>query len=164
MRHRNIKNKKKTLFIGHSEVANLFLVENFEEYSSNISIQHLNPAISAYPFLDGSKVKTWFELIYRRTDFIEVSGTIHLLKFLIENNLRQVFSDTFFNHVHNKCLRSTMSQDRLTALAIFWKTKDSGYSKLDQEDVMSGWTRKIFQTMPSSALPLYVQIVHIFKP
>ncbi|KAK9694500.1 hypothetical protein QE152_g33512 [Popillia japonica] len=58
--------KRRFSFTGHLEVANLFSVENFEVYSSSFPIQHLDSAISAFPFLDRNKFKTELEVIYRR--------------------------------------------------------------------------------------------------
>ena len=92
-----------------------------------------------FPFLDKNKLKTELEIIYRRTDFTEASGAVHLLKFLIENNLLADFSETcsllyaiitipMTTAEAERCfstlkliktfLRSTMGQDILTAFAM----------------------------------------------
>ncbi|KAK9736669.1 hypothetical protein QE152_g11394 [Popillia japonica] len=72
------KIKRRFSFTGHLEVANLFSVENFEVYSSNFPIQHLDSAISTFPFLDRKKFKTELEVIYRRTDFRDVFGAVYV--------------------------------------------------------------------------------------
>ncbi|KAK4882221.1 hypothetical protein RN001_005540 [Aquatica leii] len=108
-------------------------------YSLNFPNEYLNSAIRAFPFLDKNKLKTELEIIYRRPDFRGVSGAVYLLKFLIENNLHLDFSETcLVLHIivtmpmttaeAERCfstlqriktfLRSTMSQDRLAALAM----------------------------------------------
>jgi hypothetical protein len=35
------------------------------------------------------------KLIYRRTDFRSVIGAVNLLQFIIDNNLEEIFSETF---------------------------------------------------------------------
>lgn len=161
--------KRRFSFTGHLEVANLFSVENFEVYSSNFPIQHLDSAISAFPFLDRNKFKTELEVIYRRTDFREVSGAVHLLKFLIDNNLQEDFSETFLvllaivtmpmtTAEAERCfstlkriktfLRSTIGQDRLTALAMLSIEKQmiqdlSNFNELVIEEFTSRKNRRL---------------------
>ncbi|XP_072380630.1 zinc finger MYM-type protein 1-like [Diabrotica undecimpunctata] len=85
--------KRRFLFTGHLEIAKLFSVDNFEIYSSNFPTLTLESAINNYPFLNKNKLRTELEIVYRRSDFKELSGAVHLLKFLIENNLQEDFSE-----------------------------------------------------------------------
>ncbi|XP_057658705.1 zinc finger MYM-type protein 1-like [Diorhabda carinulata] len=131
--------KQRFSFTGHLEIAHLFSVENFNTFSKNFPVIHLNSAIMNFPFLNKDKLKTELEIIYRTSDFREVSGAVHLLKFLIENNLQGDFSETFSvlqaivtmpmtTAEAERCfstlkriktfLRSTMGENRLTALAM----------------------------------------------
>lgn len=131
--------KRRFSFTGHLEIAHLFSVDNFDTFSTNFPILNLNSAIMNFPFLNKHKLKTELEIIYRRSDFREVSGAVHLLKFLIENNLQVDFSETFLvlqaivtmpmtTAEAERCfstlkriktfLRSTMGENRLTALAM----------------------------------------------
>ncbi|XP_072400557.1 zinc finger MYM-type protein 1-like [Diabrotica undecimpunctata] len=131
--------KRRFLFTGHLEIAKLFSVDNFEIYSSNFPTLPLESAINNYPFLNKNKLRTELEIVYRRSDFKELSGAVHLLKFLIENNVQEDFSEInlilqvlvtmpMTTAEAERCfstlkriktfLRSTMGQDRLTALAM----------------------------------------------
>ncbi|XP_072377882.1 zinc finger MYM-type protein 1-like [Diabrotica undecimpunctata] len=83
--------KRRFLFTGHLEIAKLFSVDNFEIYSSNFPTLTLESAINNYPFLNKNKLRAELEIVYRRSDFKELSGAVHLLKFLIENNLQEDF-------------------------------------------------------------------------
>ncbi|CAG9832487.1 unnamed protein product [Diabrotica balteata] len=144
--------KRRFLFTGHLEITKLFSVDNFEIYSSNFPTLTLESAINNYPFLNKNKLRTELEIVYRRSDFKELSGAVHLLKFLIENNLQEDFSEIYLilqvlvtmpmtTAEAERCfstlkriktfLRSTMGQDRLTALAMLSieKKNDSRNSK-----------------------------------
>lgn len=131
--------KRRFSFTGYLEIAHLFSVENFETFSSNFPTLHLDSAVRNFPFLNKYKLKTELEIIYRRSDFREVSGAVHFLKFLIENNLQTDFSETFLvlqaivtmpitTAEAERCfstlkrvktfLRSTMGENRLAALAM----------------------------------------------
>lgn len=156
-------------FTDHLEIANLFSVEKFETFSSNFPNQHLETAIRTFKFLDKNKLKTELEIIYRRTDFREVSGAVHLLQFLIENNLLADFSETCLvlhaivtmpmtTAEAERCfstlkriktfLRSTMSQNRLTALAMLSIEKEmiqdiENFNQLVIEEFISKKDRRL---------------------
>ncbi|CAG9826021.1 unnamed protein product [Diabrotica balteata] len=99
----------------------------------------MESAINNYPVLNKYKLRTELEIVYRRSDFKELSGAVHLLKFFIENNLQEDFSEInlilqvlvtmpmttaeaercFSTLKRIKTLvRSTMGKHRLTALAM----------------------------------------------
>ncbi|KAL4153543.1 hypothetical protein QTP88_001376 [Uroleucon formosanum] len=92
-----------------------------------------------YPFLDVTKLKTELQLFYKRTDFRDINSSVHLLKFIIENNLTLIFSESYkllkiistipmttaeversFSSLKRikTFLRNSMTEDRLTALAM----------------------------------------------
>lgn len=124
---------------GHLIAANLFLLDNFENYEKNFPQLYLESTVEAYPFIDKLKLKTELQVIYKRNDFKNISTAVHLLKFIIENQLLDTFSETskllkivitipmtsaeaersFSTLKRIKTfLRSTMSEDRLSALSM----------------------------------------------
>lgn len=114
----------------------LFLFINFSTYESNY---HFNKTVEAYPFLDVTKLKTELQLFYKRTDFRDMSSSVHLLKFIIENNLTLIFFESYkllkiistipmitaeaersFSTLKRvqTFLRNSMTEDPITALAM----------------------------------------------
>ncbi|VVC40496.1 Ribonuclease H-like domain,HAT, C-terminal dimerisation domain [Cinara cedri] len=108
-------------------------------YENNFPNDHFSKTVEAYPFLDVIKLKTELQLFYKRTDFRDMNSSVHLLKFIIENNLTLVFSESYkllkiistvpmttaeaeksFSTVKRikTFLRNSMTEDRLTALAM----------------------------------------------
>lgn len=79
---------------GHLIAANLFLINNFEKYEKNFPLLYLEQTVEAYPFLDKYKLKTELQVIYKRNDFKNMSTAVNLLKFIIENQLLDTFSET----------------------------------------------------------------------
>ncbi|GBM59387.1 hypothetical protein AVEN_17419-1 [Araneus ventricosus] len=90
--------------------------------------------------LQKDRLKTELGVIYRRSHFRNMTGAISLLQFIIENNLQTTFSEAYkllliivtipmTTAEAERCfstlkrvktfLRSTMSEDRLSALAMF---------------------------------------------
>ncbi|KAL4088759.1 hypothetical protein QTP88_023843 [Uroleucon formosanum] len=124
---------------GHLIAANLFLLNNFENYEKNFPQLYLEQTVEAYPFIDKLELKSELQVIYKRNDFKKISTAVHLLKFIIENQLLDTFSETskllkivitipmtsaeaersFSTLKRIKTfLRSTMSEDRLSALSM----------------------------------------------
>ncbi|GBM99597.1 hypothetical protein AVEN_99695-1 [Araneus ventricosus] len=89
--------------------------------------------------LQKDRLKTELGVIYRRSDFRNMTGAISLLQFIIENNLQTTFSETYkllliivtipmtadegescFSTLKRvkTFLTRTMSEDRITALAM----------------------------------------------
>jgi hypothetical protein len=108
-------------------------------YENNFPSDHFNKTIEAYPFLDVTKLKTELQLFYKRTDFRDINSLVYLLKFIIENNLTLIFSESykllkiistipmttaeaersFSTLIRIKTfLRNSLTEDRLTALAM----------------------------------------------
>nr|CAH7751063.1 unnamed protein product [Callosobruchus chinensis] len=131
--------KERFSFTKHLNASILFAADRFPEMEKTFPLKHLEDTVDAYPFLDKVRLQTELELIYRRPDFRNISGAIHLLKFITDNNLQDVFSATFallqiivtipmttaeaersFSTLKRikTFLRSSMNQERLTALAM----------------------------------------------
>nr|CAH7765391.1 unnamed protein product [Callosobruchus chinensis] len=126
--------------VKHLNASIPFAADRFLEMEKTFeTLKHLEDTVDAYPFLDKVRLQTELELIYRRPDFRNISGAIHLLKFITDNNLQDVFSATFallqiivtipmttagaersFSTLKRikTFLRSSMNQERLTALAM----------------------------------------------
>lgn len=134
-----IQMKDRFSFSSHLSGSLLFLPDKFSEYELNFPTIHLNEMVRAYPFLDKTRLQTELEIIYKRPDFRKLSGAVHCLKFIIENNLQTVFSATFcllqlivtipmttaeaernFSTLKRikTFLRSTMNEERLSALGM----------------------------------------------
>jgi hypothetical protein len=64
-------------------------------YENNFPSDHFNKTIEAYPSLDVTKLKTELQLFHKRTDFRDINSTVHLLKFIVENNLTLIFSESY---------------------------------------------------------------------
>lgn len=131
--------KERFFFTGHIAVSNLHASENFSKFNHAFPERCLQESCDAYPFIEKTRLKTELEVIYMREDFRNVSGAVDLLAFLIENNVQRTFSETFkllkvlmtvpmTTCEAERCfstlsrvktfLRSTMSEERLSALAM----------------------------------------------
>ncbi|GBO29570.1 hypothetical protein AVEN_132744-1 [Araneus ventricosus] len=102
-----------------------------------IPTQILDQTTEVYSMLQKDRLKTELGVIYRRSDFRKMTGS--LLQFIIENNLQTTFSETYkilliivtipmTTAEAERCfstlkrvktfLRSTVREDRLSALAM----------------------------------------------
>ncbi|KAJ4425670.1 hypothetical protein ANN_27866 [Periplaneta americana] len=125
-------------FTGHLTASKLFVTEKFNKYKEFPEML-LNEIHKAYPFINVPRLRTELEIIYMRQDFSNTSSASVLLKFIIENNLERTFSESakllkvqvtipMTTSEAERCLstlkrvktflRSTMGEDRLTALAM----------------------------------------------
>lgn len=132
-------------FTGHLIASNLFLPEKFNEYSRNFPDDYLRQTVVAYPYFDTNKLRTELSLIYNRSEFHKMSGALALFSFLYANNLDSTFEETIkllkiiitvpvSSAEAERCfstlkriktfLRNTMSQDRLSSLAMLSIEKD----------------------------------------
>lgn len=126
-------------FSDHLLAASLFSSQQFAEYSGKFPVEKLDATCLAYPNLDKERLKTELSVIYSRADCRSVSGAIPFLKFLIENNLANVFKETkkileilitipMTTAEAERCfstlkrvktfLRNSMCEDRLVALSM----------------------------------------------
>lgn len=126
-------------FTGHLTASKLFVTEKFNKYNKEFPEMLLNEIHKAYPFINVPRLRTELEIIYMRQDFSNTSSASVLLKFIIENNLERTFNESvkllkvlvtipMTTSEAERCfstlkrvktfLRSTMGEDRLTALAM----------------------------------------------
>ncbi|GBN55865.1 hypothetical protein AVEN_273039-1 [Araneus ventricosus] len=130
--------KERFCFISHYSVVSLLEAPKFQEYEKKFSTQILDQTTDVYSMLQKGRLKAELGVIYRRSDFRNMTGAISLLQFIIENNLQTTFPETYkllkiivtipmTTAEAERCfstlkrvktfLRSTMSEDRLSALA-----------------------------------------------
>ena len=120
-------------FTTHYSAVLLFDAEKFQEYEQHFPVKLLEDTVNVYTMLEKNHLQTELEIIYRRPDFRNMGGSISLLQFVIENNLQNVFSETYKPMLIvttipmttaevERCLstlkRSTMVEGRLNALAM----------------------------------------------
>lgn len=131
--------KERFSFVTHYTAVSLLEAEKFQEYEKKFPTQLFEQTTDVYPILEKGRLKTELGVIYRRPDFRNMSGTVSLLQFVVENNLQTTFSETYkllqiistipmTTAEAERCfstlkrvktfLRSTMSEDRLSALAM----------------------------------------------
>jgi hypothetical protein len=131
--------KERFAFSGHLVAAWLFFSEKFSEYNIDFPERELTTAVAAYSMLDKQRLKTELSVIYMREEYKSITGATSLLNFLISNNLEDALREvkklleiivtvpmitteaerTFSTLNRIKTfLRNSMSQDRLTALAV----------------------------------------------
>ncbi|GBN07574.1 hypothetical protein AVEN_19032-1 [Araneus ventricosus] len=132
--------KKRFCFISHYSAVSLFEAPKFQEYEKKFSTQILDQTNYVYSMLQKNRLKTELGVIYRRSDFRNMTGAISLLQFIIENNLQTMFSETYTllliivtipmtTAEAERCfstlkrvktfLRSTMSENSLSALSSY---------------------------------------------
>ncbi|XP_044749776.1 zinc finger MYM-type protein 1-like [Coccinella septempunctata] len=118
--------------------ANLFICERFELYDRSFPDDYFKRTIESYPMLEKNRLKTELTLLYSSAEYRTFSSCAVLLSFIIDSNLQEVFTETIkllnilvtmpmttveaernFSSLKRikTFLRSTMSQDRLNALA-----------------------------------------------
>jgi hypothetical protein len=131
--------KERFAFSGHLVAASLFFSEKFSEYNMDFPERELTTAVAAYSMLDKQRLKTELSVIYMREEYKSITGATSLLNFLISNSLEDALREvkklleiivtvpmitteaerTFSTLNRIKTfLRNSMSQDRLTALAV----------------------------------------------
>lgn len=131
--------KTRFSFTTSCSAVSLFESQKFEEFEQKFPEKLLEDTVNVYSFLEKNRLKTELEIIYKRTDFRNMRGAVSLLQFFIENNLLSSFSESYkllliiatipmTTTEAERCfstlkriktfLRSTMCQERLTALAM----------------------------------------------
>lgn len=125
-------------FTGYFEASLLFEISSFQDYAVSFPDNFFKVAVK-YFHLNPMNLKQELIAIYKRDDFRSANGVLHVLQFLLENNLSSVFQETIkllkiictipmttaeserafstLKRVKNFA-RSTMGQDRLSALAM----------------------------------------------
>lgn len=131
--------KERIDYKNHLNASHLFLFTKFPMYENNFPSDHFNKTVEVYPFLDVTKLKIELQLFYKRTDLRDMNLSVYLLKFIIENNLTLILSESYkllkiissipmttaeaersFSILKRikTFLRNSMTEDRLTPLAM----------------------------------------------
>ena len=137
--------KERFSFTKHLISATLLQGDKFPQYRSRFPEEALNTTMEAYPVLNKSKLKIELSLIYRNDQFKNCGGAVALYQVIMVNNLQDTFSETVVllnilittpmtTAESERCfstlkriktfLRSTMSEDRLNALAMLSMEKN----------------------------------------
>lgn len=123
----------------HLEASKLFEKKCFPIFKDKHPTKEIALTVEAYPMVDKEKLDAELKVFYCRSDIHEYSKLKDLLKFILENNLSEVFSEIMklvkilltipmTTSEAERCfstlkriktfLRSTMSSERLNALAV----------------------------------------------
>lgn len=132
-------------FTGHLSAGLLLSAENYEQYQQKFPEDVMAEAINSYPFFQEARLRTELELLHSRHDMKSVTGAVHLLSLISNNNLNCVFEEVsklarlvasipMTSSEAERCfstlkriktfLRSTMKEDRLSALGMISIEKD----------------------------------------
>ncbi|KAJ4438892.1 hypothetical protein ANN_14846 [Periplaneta americana] len=137
--------------------------EFFDNLLHNFPERELEVAVNSYTILNKRMLKTQLGVLYGRPDFRNIDGAVHLLQYIVSNNLQDPFCEVtkllnilvttpMTTAEPERCfsclkriktfLRNTMSQDRLTALAILsieksMMSKMEGFNIRDKD---TSWT------------------------
>ena len=133
--------KERFSFTDHLEASHLLYKDNFPKYIKDFPDRFLKKAAKAYPCLEEEALKSELTVLYTRTDILlsKKYSLINLLQTLIDTNLETSFPNTVkllkilittpmtsseaercFSTLKRikTCLRATMLNERLSALAI----------------------------------------------
>jgi hypothetical protein len=131
--------KERFEFKDHLSAAKLFDSANFKDYRLKFPQEYFDATVKSYSTLDSVKLKSELSVIYERDDMLRLNGILALLVFINDNNLKTVLTETFklvniictmpmSTSECERCfstlkriktfLRSTMTEDRLNALAV----------------------------------------------
>lgn len=137
--------KARFTFSGHLVASNLFSPDMFQQYKSKFPEEAVKKVCSNYKFLDKMKLSHELSSIYSAEEFQSLSGAVSLLDFIVNNNLEKTFSEStkllklvltvpMTSVEAERCfstlnriktfLRNSMSEERLTALAMLSIEKD----------------------------------------
>lgn len=137
--------KERFAFTGHLTAGTLFSAEMFHKFSTNFPEKELKTVCSAYPILNLKKLKFELSTIYSAEEFRNMAGAVSLYAFIKSNKIEETFSECFklleilitipmttaeaersFSTLKRikTFLRNTMTQERLTALAMLSIEKD----------------------------------------
>lgn len=132
--------------------AKLFNKKSFTRFNNRLPTEEISLTTEAYPMIDKQKLENELRVFYSRSDMHEYCKLIDLLKFILENNLDGVLSEItklirilltipMTTSEPERCfsmleriktfLRSTRSQERLSALAMLSTEKHFLTSHLD---------------------------------
>ena len=123
----------------HLDSSKLLDSLNFLEYSKLFPENIFELTVDKYPLLNKNKLRTELSVLYEREDLRDIVGAVSWLNFFVNNNLEEVFQEVvtllriiitipMTTSEPERCfsslnrvktfLQNTMSQERLTALAM----------------------------------------------
>ena len=131
--------KERFKFTGHLIASKLLDTNSFALYNKQFPEKELDHTVAAYPLLNKTRFRTELSVLYERRELHEVSGVFKLFELIKESGLEHSFSEVFSlckivlttpmtTAEAERCfstlkriktfLRSTMSEERLSALAM----------------------------------------------
>lgn len=137
--------KDRYRFTGHLVASSLFQSSEFENFNKSFPEALLMNTVEVYSFLDVKKLRTELSIVYGMEEFRTMSGAVSLFDFLTQNNLCDTFSECvkllkvlitipMTTAEAERCfstlkriktfLRNSMSQERLSALAMLSIERD----------------------------------------
>lgn len=137
--------KDRFQFSTHLTGASLFLPSKFSEYENNFPLEIIKTVVDAYSFLDLEQLKSELSTIYAAEEFKRMSGAVALYDFMKQNELQNTFTQVvklleviitipMSSSEAERCfstlkriktfLRNSMSEERLSALAMLSIEKD----------------------------------------
>ena len=127
-------------FTNHLVSSRLVDVNLFPSFAKIFPEKELEEAVRTYPSLVKAQLRTELEVLYSRSDFHKADGAVAMLQILIENNLHEdtfqqlsellriIVTTPMTSSEPERCfstlkriktfLRNTMTEDRLSALAM----------------------------------------------
>ncbi|KAF4514077.1 UNVERIFIED_CONTAM: hypothetical protein B566_EDAN018909 [Ephemera danica] len=81
-------------FTGHLEASSLVFSGNFARFEKNFPTSAFNTTLTLFPMLDKVVLETELRLLYQRKEFRSATGAIPILKFILANNLKDIFCET----------------------------------------------------------------------
>ena len=139
-------------FTEHIISTTLLQGDLFPQHRKKFPDTALEATVDAYPMLDKARLKTKLSLIYEHEDSQGCSVALALFQVLMENNLKDTFSETkssqdppHYTRIREvlistlkrikKFLGNTMTQDRLNALAMLSieKKPHAGHSRFQNK-------------------------------
>lgn len=131
--------KDRFKFLGHLSAAKLLMNERFAEFCKEFPSKELDDTVNAYPMLSKEKLRTELSVLYQRNELSKISGALKLHQLILNNGLENSFNElnqlleivvttpmataeaerdmSTLKRIKT-FLRSTMSEDRLNALAM----------------------------------------------
>ena len=131
-------------FTDHLEASALFFATNFPDYSLNFPQEKFEITVKLFPLLQIERLHTELKILYSRMELRTSTGAIPLLKYMLKNNMQNVFCEVIkllrivctmpmTSAEAERCfstlkrikdfLRNIMQEERLTALAMLSSKK-----------------------------------------
>lgn len=137
--------KERFKFLGHLSAAKLLACEKFSYFCKDFPSKYLDETVEGYPMLKKEKLRTELSVLYERAEFSNFSGAFNLHKFIVDHGLQNslgevncllkiILTTLMSTSEPERCfstlkriktfLRSTMLEDRLSALTMLSEGED----------------------------------------